>query len=93
MKSYASVQGVEGKFAVCEVELISVEESKPEDFSTKDCEMMDFSLKELSADIGEVMAGDILVVEHDGKNVIWVYSKDNEEKNRRLLVLNSIMGR
>lgn len=44
MKSYASIDRIEGDFAVCEVELIPVGESNPEDFATKPCEMMDVSL-------------------------------------------------
>ena len=93
MKSYASVDRIEGKYAVCEVELLTVEESKPEDFATKDCEMMDVSLQDITVDIEEVKGGDILVVEHDGKNVTCVYCKDEAEKARRLEVLRSIRGR
>lgn len=47
MKSYATIDRIEGNFAVCEVELIPIEESKPEDFATKDCEMMDVSLRKI----------------------------------------------
>lgn len=93
MKSYASVDRIEGKYAVCEVELLSVEESEPEDFATKDCEMMDISLQEIPADIGEIKGGDILVVEHDGENVTCVCCKDEAEKARRLEALKRIMGR
>lgn len=93
MKSYASVDRIEGKYAVCEVELLPVEESKPENFATKDCEMMDISLQEISADIGEVKEGDILVIEHDGQNVTCVYCRNEAEKARRLEVLKSIMSR
>lgn len=90
MKSYASIDRIEGEFAVCEVELLPVEESKPEDFATKDCEMMDVSLQEISDNLGEVQNGDILVVEHDGENVMSVYCKDEAEKARRLELLRQI---
>ena len=93
MKSYASVDRIEGKYLVCEVELLTVEESKPENFATKDCEMMDISLQDIHANIGEVYEGDILVVEHDSESVTCVYCKDEEEKARRLEVLKSIMAR
>lgn len=91
MKSYASIDRIEGKFAVCEVELIPVEESKPEDFATKETEMFDVSLQKISTFIGEVQEGDILVVEHDLEDVYFVYYKDEEEKARRLEILKSIM--
>jgi len=92
MKSYASVDRIEGKFAVCEVELIPVEESKPEDCAIKDCEMMDISLRKIPFFIRKVKEGDILVVEHDGQNVTSVYCKDKAEKARRLEFLRSIFG-
>ena len=92
MKSYASIDRIEGQFAVCEVELIPIEESKPEDFVIKECEMMDVSLRKIPFFIRKVKEGDILVVEHDGQNVTYVYCKDKEEKARRLEVLRSIFG-
>ncbi len=54
MKSYASIDRIEGKFAVCEVELIPVEESKPEDFATKETEMFDIPLQKIPTFIREV---------------------------------------
>ena len=92
MKSYASIDRIEGKFAVCEVELLPVEESKPEDFAIKDCEMMDVSLRKIPFFIRKVKEGDILVVEHNGENVTRVYRKDEEEKARRLEILRGIMS-
>lgn len=92
MKSYASIDRIEGKYAVCEVELLPVEESKPEDFATKDCEMMDILLPDISSHFGDVKEGDILIVEHDNKNVTSIYCKDEEEKTRRLEILNKIIG-
>ena len=92
MKSYASIDRIEGKYAVCEVELLPVEESRPEDFAIKDCEMMDVSLRKIPFFIRKVKEGDILVVEHDGENVTRVYRKDEEEKARRLEILRGIMS-
>ena len=92
MKSYASIDSIEGKYAVCEVELLPVEESKPEDFAIKDCEMMDVSLQDILVFVGEAKEGDILVVEHDGENVTLIYSKDDEEKARRHEILRGIMS-
>ena len=84
MKSYASIDRIEGKFVVCEVELISVEERSAEEYMPFDTEFIDVSLQEIFNFVGEVKEGDILVVEHDGQNVTFVYNKDNEEKARRL---------
>ena len=92
MKSYANIDRIEGKFAVCEVELLPIEESKPEDFATKDTEMLDILLQDIPENLGEVKEGDILVVEHDGENVTSVYYKDEEEKARRLELLRSIIS-
>lgn len=91
MKSYASIDRIEGKFAVCEVELLPIEESKPEDFVAKDTEIMDILLQEIPENLGKVQEGDVLVVEHDGENVTSVYYKDEEEKARRVELLKSII--
>ena len=87
MKSYASIDRIEGKFAVCEVELISAEERSAEEYVPFDTEFMDVSLQEIFKYVGEVKEGDILVVEHDGQDVTFIYDKDNEEKARRLELL------
>ena len=92
MKSYASVERVEGKYLVCEVELLAVEESKPENYTTKYYEMMDIPLKSIPFYIGKIKEGDILVVEHDCLKVISVYRKDKEEKARRLEFFKRIFG-
>lgn len=92
MRSYASIDRIEGKYAVCEVELLPVEESKPEDFAIKDCEMMDVSLQDILVCVGEAKEGDILVVEHDGENVTLIYNKDEAEKTRRREIRRGIMN-
>ena len=91
MKSYVSIDRIEGKYAVCEVELLTVKESKPEDFATKETAMMDVPLKKFPKLFGKVREGDIFIVEHDGKNVSFVYFKSEKEKHRRLEVLRNIM--
>ena len=93
MTSYASVDRIEGVFAVCEVELIPFEESKPEDFKTKDTAMMDVPLREFSAIFGDVNQGDVWIVKHDNENVNLVYYKDEEEMARRIEVLSQISRR
>lgn len=90
MTSYASIDRIEGKRVICEVELVPFEESKPEDFITKACEMLDVPLQEIPEDIGEVKEGDILLVKHDGKKIITIYYKDEEEKERRFKIRKDI---
>ena len=91
MKSYASIDRIEGKFAVCEVELISVEERNGEEFVYYNTEFMDILLKEIPAYVGNVKDGDILVVEHDGKNITSICYKDEREKERRIELLRESM--
>ena len=87
MKSYASIDRIERKWAVCEVELLPIEESKTEDFAIKDTVMIDVLLAQFPSRLGRVNTGDILVVEHDGENVSMVYYKDEEERVRRIELL------
>ena len=90
MKSYASVDRLEGDFLVCEVELIEVEESNPTDFD-KPTEMIDILLEYANAKLGMVLEGDIIVVEHEAGIVTEILSKDEAEKQRRIEVLKTIM--
>ena len=92
MKSYATIDRIEGKYAVCEVELISVEESNNNDFADYDTVWIDISLQDIPTEIGEVKEKDILVIEHNGQKVSFVYFKDEEEKARRLKLLKEVMG-
>lgn len=92
MKSYASVGEIEDRLAVCEVELIPVENSRPEDFAKKMTDMMDIELGLINQVIDEFDEGDILVVEHDGQNVSHVYYKDDEEKARRIAVIQALLN-
>lgn len=88
MTSYASIDRIEGKWAICEVELLPFVESKPEDFAIKDTAIMDVLLNQFSDDVEE---GDIFVVEHDGENITLICNKDEKEKFRRLELLKNIM--
>lgn len=91
MKSFASIDRIESKFAVCEVELISVEERSAEEYVPYDTEFMDVSLECIPISLGQVKDGDILVVEHDSKNISSIYYKDEQEKARRLELLREMM--
>lgn len=87
MKSYASIDRIEGKFAVCEVEMIEIENSKTEDYCEKETKMMNILLEKITAKVGSVKEGDILVVEHNEEVVNEIYCKDEEEKQRRIAVI------
>ena len=91
MKSYASIDRIEGKFAVCEVEMIEIENSKPEDYCEKETKMMNILLEKITTSIGNIDEGDILVVEHNEEEVTEVYCKDEEEKQRRIAVLKKLL--
>ena len=88
MISYAYIDRIEGKFAVCEVELLPFEESKPEDFKSKETVMMDIPLDQFPQFMGSVNEGDIWVVNHNNQDVDFVYYKDEEEKARRIEIRN-----
>ena len=92
MTSFASIDRIEGKNAVCEVELLPFEESKPEDFATKETIMMNIPIEQIPTDFGEVEEGDILLVEHDGENVSQVFYRDEEERTRRIELLRKMWG-
>ena len=91
MKSYASIDRIEGKWAVCEVELHSVEESLNLDVFEKLTEMIDVEVDIITQSCGDVIEGDILIVEHDCTNIKFVYEKDDTEKERRIELLKEIM--
>lgn len=93
MKSYASVDRIEGTFAVCEVEMLDVKESKTIDYSQKETEMIDISLKKVYEHVTDIQEGDILVVEHNGAEVSEVYCKDDGEKQRRIAIIQKIMDK
>lgn len=92
MKSYACVDRFEGNFAVCEVEKVSVEDSALMDVSEKETMMIDVPVTEIVGVAGNIHESDILVVEHLNKNVINVYGKDDEEKQRRIERLTALMS-
>ena len=88
MKSYASVDRIEGKYVCCEVELIPIEKSLTLPFFEKETEMMDFDIA-LCRKIAR--EGDIWIVEHNMKEIIKVLGKDNQEKKRRVKALEEIL--
>lgn len=92
MVSYASIDRFESEFAVCEVELIPIENSKTASFFEKETIMIDIPMNMVELKVKNVQEGDILIVEHDGTNVTAIYGKDRKEKRRRIKLLKSIIG-
>ena len=94
MRCFASIDRIEGRHAVCEVNVFLLEDEELQTIGHEftDMPMVDVPLQEIPEEVGKVNEGDILVVEHDGENVTSIYGKDEEEKARRLEVLRSIIS-
>lgn len=92
MKSYASVDSIEGKIIICEVEQMTHEESRNIPFGERKTEMIDIPLEIVSKNETKLEEGDIILLEHEDGKVLSIYGKDEEEKQRRIEELNSIMA-
>ena len=93
MKSYAAIDRIEGKFAVCEIELVPVEESANLTPFEKETKMLDISIDVISRVCGDIQESDIIVVEHEeNSDEISVCGKDQDEKQRRIELLKKIMN-
>lgn len=92
MKSYACIDRIERKFAVCEVEMVSVEDSALMDVSEKETMMIDVLVTEIVGVVENIHESDILVVEHDGCNVTAIYGKDENERQRREDTIAALMS-
>lgn len=88
MKSYASIDRVEGDLVVCEVELCTIEDSKPEDYAIKETVMIDIPITMFLEIFRE---GDIFVVEHDCESVSAIIYKDDGEKQRRIDIIQKFI--
>lgn len=84
MKSYASIDRIEGEYAVCEVEMVEIANSNTSDFS-KETEIMNIPLEIVKECIKEEPEeGDIIIVEHNREYISSVYAKDEQEKQKRI---------
>lgn len=91
MKSYASVDRIEGKLVICEVELMDQEESKTIPFGKRKTEMVDIPLENFSNNVKDLQEGEIIILEHEDGRVLQICGKDDEERQRRIEELDSIM--
>lgn len=87
MKSYLSVDRIEGQYAVCELELLDLKDCKDVDYWDRETVMVDIPIKRL----GKPKEGDIFVVEHIEEEISCVLSKDEKEKLRRITLLQSLL--
>lgn len=83
MLSYLSVGSVSTNYIRAEVELIDFIDSKPEDFATKPCEMVDVR-RELFEEAGYFpQEGEIYICEQENGEVKGIVWEDPEERERR----------
>ena len=90
MNSYASIDRLEGQFAVCEVELINLESARSTSFVQKPTKMMNFPTVKFPVRPAE---GDIFIVNHDGNNINSVLYRDDYEKQRRVAIIGALISR
>lgn len=91
MKSYVSVGEKYEKYSSLELELLDITTSKITSFRDKETLMVEYPTDLIEKTIGKIQEGDILVVEQIDGKIVEVYSKDEEEKQRRIELLESIM--
>ena len=88
--SYASLERLEGNYAVCEVEQISILDSRVGDFS-KACYMADIPVN-MFGDRGiPIREGNVYSVEHDGTKVSKVIRIEEAETVRRREWLQTVI--
>lgn len=90
MKSYASVEEIDKRFASCELEMIPVEESRTIDYDQKPTNMVDIPVEMITAVLPDVREGDIIVVIHERGTVGSVCYKDDAEQQRRIELIKSL---
>ena len=91
MRSYASVDRIEGEYTVLEVELLDTETSRTTSFKDKETIMVDVLTETIKNVIEEFEEGDIIVLEHEDEIINTFYEKDDNEKQRRIDILKAIM--
>lgn len=91
MISFASRCQVENNIVTLDVEIVEKEVRvflRPYQIQS---ENMYMDLDKLTAVVGATVEGDILVVEHDGVEILNVLGKDELEKQRRIESLSQMM--
>jgi hypothetical protein len=91
MKSYASVEEIDDRFAACELEMIPVEESKTGNYAQKPTEMIDIPIEMVTSVEPDIKEGDIIEVIHGCGIVSCVCGRDDAEKQRRVALIESLL--
>lgn len=90
MKSYASLERFENNFAVLELELETIEESKKKKASEKRTRMVNVPIT-IFPDSNEVFSeGDIVIIEHECGFIMSVLGRDDDEREKRVERLRKI---
>lgn len=89
MISYAAIEMVLDDQVVCEVENISVDDSKVDDFN-KEIYMANIPVEMFTSKGISIMEGNVYSVEHDGTNVVKVIKFEEEEQKRRAEYLQQL---
>lgn len=91
MKSYASVDEKGLISTSLEVEIYDVETSKKIRYDDKETIMVDIPTDVIEVCVGEIKDGDIIILEHEDGKITGFYEKDDEEKQRRIKIINDIL--
>lgn len=93
MESFASIDRIEGNFVVLEVELVRAQERAEYDFLDDDQTVFVDVPKSMTAKLGEIREGDILLVTHQDEIISNIFCKDDVEKRKRVAKLEEIMSK
>lgn len=93
MESFASIDRIEGNFVVLEVELVRAQEREEYDFLDDDQTVFVDVPKSMTAKLGEIREGDILLVTHQDGIISNIVCKDDVEKRKRVAKLEEIMSK
>ena len=93
MESFASIDHIEGNFVVLEVELVRAQERAEYDFLDDDQTVFVDVPKSMTAKLGEIREGDILLVTHQDEIISNIVCKDDVEKRKRVAKLEEIMSK
>ena len=77
MESFASIDRIEGNFVVLEVELVRAQERAEYDFLDDDQTVFVDVPKSMTAKLGEIREGDILLVTHQDGIISNIVCKDD----------------
>ena len=91
MRSYASVEEIDKKFASCELEMLPVEESRNIDYDSKPTTMVNIPIEMITAVVPDVKEGEILVVvQYERGIVASVCYRDDAEQQRRIELIKEL---